>query len=105
MGLKAIFDRPAQTKVQAAGNGSNTLVSAGANALLGCSVRESTGAASTAWRLHDGTSAAGPVIAVFGAPASGTGSPVLPTVGVAVASGSIFLENVSGSGEVAIYWA
>lgn len=74
------------------------------HALMGWSLRETTGAAAAAIRLHDGNSAATEVIATI-ALASGTSVTFLTHGrGIRVDRGRIFLEWLSGSVEGVLYW-
>lgn len=99
----SIFDRPAFSKAIAAGNTSQALVSTGVNGLCGVSVRESTGSAAVAVRIRDGGSG-GAIIAIAGAPSSQVGSAHVPPQGVQVLNGALYLEYVSGSGEVVVWY-
>jgi len=101
--LGSIFDRPALSASLAAGNSSKAIVSGGANGICGAEVRESTGSAATAWRLRDGT-VTGTILCVLGAPSGSTASAYFPPQGVQVLTGIIFAENVSGSGELVVWY-
>lgn len=72
--------------------------------LLGWSATESTGSATASVRLHDGTTADDPAVAPLINLAEGGMSQAFPTNGIQVTSGAVFLEVVSGSVEVCVYW-
>jgi hypothetical protein len=67
--------------------------------LYGYSVRETAGALAKAV-LCDGTSAAGPVLAVIGLPAGGGYSTLVPDVPF---SGGIYVSRTVGSSELVLY--
>lgn len=81
-----------------------TLVASGARELLGWSVTATTAAAGHC-RLRDGNYAGAPVVAVIQFVAGGDDHEWLADQAVALNSGAIFLEVVSGTLEGEVYWA
>jgi hypothetical protein len=72
--------------------------------ILGWSLAESTGSAATKLRFHDGTSSSAPILDAEIELAAGGTSDQEFTDGIEVNSGSVWLEVVSGSVEVVLYW-
>lgn len=73
-------------------------------ALGGWCLRETTGAAAAAVRIHDGSTANNELLATIGIP-SATSSIVIPRgKGIEVSTGKLFLAVVSGSVEGVLYW-
>lgn len=73
--------------------------------VLGWAAIESTGSAAAKIRLHDGSTTAGPELAPLISLASGGAvGPVNFPNGLQVASGKVFVEVVSGSVELVVYW-
>lgn len=72
--------------------------------LRGWSVRETTGAAGAAFRLHDGQDANGDLLATVGLLAGASDHRSLPGNGVCVERGRIFIEILAGSVEGVLYY-
>lgn len=72
--------------------------------LLGWSATETTGSATASFRLHDGSNDSSPALASEVKLAEDGRSMVDFDEGIEVNSGQVFLEVVSGSVEVVIFW-
>jgi hypothetical protein len=72
--------------------------------VLGWAVTESTGSAAAKIRLHDGADASGPELAPLIVLASGGESSEFVEQGIQLSSGKVWLEVVSGSVEISVYW-
>lgn len=74
------------------------------NEITGWSIAETTGSAGAKVRFHDGTSSAAPELGALVELASGTDQNYSSSTGIEVASGAVWLEVVSGSVDVELYW-
>lgn len=72
--------------------------------LIGFSATESTGSAAAKFRLHDGGSSSAPPLDSEQELAAGTNNTVVYPVGVEIVSGEVWLEIISGSVEIEVYW-
>lgn len=73
--------------------------------VIGWSAAESTGSAAAKFRLHDGTSAAAPELtATISLTSSESDRDWFGDQTILVTSGAIFVDIISGSVELVVYW-
>jgi len=90
--------------IAAAVTASRAVLTSDVHVIAGWALAETTGAAKSQIRLHDGIATNTPLLASISIPSGGSAFMPPNVRGIRVTTGNVFLEVVSGSTEGVIYW-